>query len=387
MISRPPSPRVPWSPAFAGPLLAAVAAAQGPQPVRVAVVAAPEIRQHERVLGSLRAAREAELAALEEGALVELLVREAAVVAQGDVLARTDARRLEVQQREAAAELEQARAEEGQWQSELDDAQADVEALATAAADRAVSQRELRVARTRVAVIEARLAGVASRMAAVQHRQELLEVRLRDTTLRAPFDGVVTARHAEPGEWLRPGDPVVTLVSRGVIEAWLDVPERLLGAARGVAPGLQLGLDATGGEAAALRARVVPAVHPRARTFPLIVDLDDRDGALVPGMAVSAWLPAGPAAPRLVVPRDALVRRPGQVTVFAVEGEGEGAQRARMVPVEVLFPTPQGTAIRPGGPLEAGASVVVEGNERLVDGTPVVIAAGAEGPANGGSGR
>jgi predicted deacylase len=57
----------------------------------------------------------------------------------------------------------------------------------------------------------------------------LLQVRLDDTTIAAPFDGYVIERHVEPGEWVRPGDPIITLVSAGIIEAWIEVPERFAG--------------------------------------------------------------------------------------------------------------------------------------------------------------
>ena len=35
----------------------------------------------------------------------------------------------------------------------------------------------------------------------------------------------MVVRHAEPGEWVKPGDPLITMVSVR-LEAWLQVPER-----------------------------------------------------------------------------------------------------------------------------------------------------------------
>ncbi len=44
----------------------------------------------------------------------------------------------------------------------------------------------------------------------------------------APFDGLVVSKMAEVGRWVDPGDAVIEVVSRGTIDAVVDVPERLI---------------------------------------------------------------------------------------------------------------------------------------------------------------
>ncbi len=376
------------------PVLAALgAAAPAQQSVRVATVERAEVQQHDRVTGSLRAAHEVVIAALEEGALVDVRVKEAAFVKRGDVLASTDARRLEAQAAEVDAEIARARAEVLQRRAELANAERDVEALAAAAQKNAVSERQLRNARTEAEVAAARIAAAEGHVQGLDARKALLRVRLDDALIRAPFDGRIVARHAEPGQWIRPGDPVVTLASTGIVEAWLEVPERHADAARALAASgrggsaltgplagtnanaLAVEITAAGRSVTARGVRLVPQVHARARTFALVADLDDAGGGLVPGMSVSAWLPVSQKAAQLLVPRDALVRRPGQTSLFRIR-EADGAPLAEQVAVSVLFETESAVAV--AGPLAAGERVVVEGNERLFPNIPVSIV--PEGP-------
>jgi RND family efflux transporter MFP subunit len=346
--------------------------ARAQQPVFVQPVAQASIQESERVIGSLRARSTSKMAALEEGVLLELAVREADRVAQGDVLARQDTRRLEASRLQLQADLAMAEASGLERQAQLANASADLEALTSAAESGAVSDRDLRTARTAVetgrALVEAARQQVASLAAAI----ELVDIRIADAVVRAPFDARVVMRHAEVGQWLRPGDPLVTLVSTGRLEAWLELPERFIGRFDGSARSLPLVLEASGTALVGQRPRVIPTVDERARTFVLVLDVSPEAvaaGSLQPGMSVSGSVPLGERREHLVVPKDALVRR-GESSLVVTLGEGDLAQ---LVPVQVLFDAPGGFAVEalvPGG-LAVGQLVVVEGNERLFPGTPV----------------
>lgn len=327
------------------------------------------IQRRERVIGSLRAAATAILAALEEGPLVGVEVKEAARVAAGDVLARVDTRRLAAERREQEARIAAAEAALVEQEAELANDERDLESLAAAARENAVSQRTLRDAETAVQTTRARVDAARQSLLALQAGLEHLQVRIDDAEVKAPFDGQVVARHAEPGEWVRPGDPLLTVQSIGVAEAWLEVPERLLASLRTDPREIQVELAATGVAHDAERVRVLPMVDDRARTFHVIVDLADPEGRLASGMSVNAWLPVGEATHQVLVPKDALVRRDQATYVHRIVADDAG-ERAEQVPVEVLFELPRHVAVARGA-LGAADRVVVEGNERLLPGAAV----------------
>jgi multidrug efflux pump subunit AcrA (membrane-fusion protein) len=237
--------------------------------------------------------------------------------------------------------------------AQLENSTADFQALESAAKSGAVSDRDLRNARTMVATGKAMVQAAEQSIASLEASRDLLDLRIADAVVRAPFDAQITAKHAEIGQWIRPGDALVTLVSTGPLEAGLH-------------------LEATGQEVVGLRPRSIPIVDMRARTFTLILDLDPKDEAaqsLRPGMSVSATVPLGKPSQHLIVPKDAILRRGASSLVVKIGADNV----AQHVPVRVLFTTPNGFAVEsmlPEG-LAAGDQVIIEGNERIMPGTPV----------------
>ncbi len=356
------------------PLLAllATATASAQQPVYVQAVSLSQTQETERVIGNLRARSTSVMAALEEGALVELAVREADLVKRGDVLARIDARRLQASRLQLQADLAMAAATLLERGAQIQNATADLEALESAAKSGAVSERDLRNARTAVQMDMALVQAAEQSIASLEASRDLLDLRIADAEVRAPFDARVISRHAEVGQWIRPGDALVTLVSTGPLEVWLELPERFIGRFDGAAKSVEVLIEASGVQVAGTLPRSIPVVDERSRSFILILDLS---GAVVtganlrPGMSVSAMVPLGKPSDRMVVAKDAIVRRGSDSLVVKVGDDNI----AELVPVRVLFDSGESFAIEallPGG-LSPGDTVVIEGNERLYPGTPV----------------
>jgi RND family efflux transporter MFP subunit len=341
--------------------------------VRTAEAKLQEVQLHHRVTGSLRAVARGDVAALEEGRIIEITVREGAEVKKDDVIARVDARRLEAQRSELQATLRVAEAQIAQRTAELKQAKRDLARYERLVQTSAGTVEEYQHRETAVAVAESQLQTEERRLTEIKSQLELIEVRLDDVVVKAPYDGRVVSRHAEPGEWIRPGEPFVTLISAGRVEAWLDVPERFMPTLTAdSAESIAVELRGSDQKFRSLAAKRVPEVHARNRTFPLVLTLDDEHGVLSPGMSVDAWLPIGESAERLTVPKDAVIRHGQTAFVYKAQPEKEGAT-AVQAPVTVEFET-GGLAVVSSHGLAAGDRVVVEGNERLVPGMPVVVA-------------
>lgn len=359
---------------FGGPLLVTLlhATAGAQQPVFVEAVERVAVQKSERVIGSLRARSTSVMAALEEGVLLALDVREADHVREGEVLARQDTRRLEASRAQLVADRAMAAATLLEREAELENARTDLDAIESAAKNGAVSVRDLRNARTAVRTGTALVEAATQALVSLDAALALVDIRIADAVVRAPFDAQVTARHAEVGQWIRPGEPLVTLVSSGALEAWLQLPERFIGQLDDGVESIPLLAEALGLELLGRAPRAIPMVDERTRTFTLVADVAPGEApgpTLQPGMSISGIIPLGEAAPRLVVAKDAVLRR-GQSTLIARVGDDGLAQ---LVPVKVLFAVDQRFAVEPLAPggLEAGQDIVVEGNERLFPGTPV----------------
>ena len=323
-----------------------------PPLVRVGVVEAGTLTERWPALGDVRPLQSADLAAGAAGPVASVQAREGDRVSAGAVL-------LDIDRAAAAARLAAARAAAREASIEherLGAALARREAVTTGV----LSREELVDARARVAAQAARLAGLEA--AADESAATLARHRVR-----APFDGVVTARAVDPGDWVTIGQPVLTLVSIDALEVHVRVPRRV---AQALSPGATARL-ATGG--AATVAAIVPAVDPDTRT--VLVRLTPGPGSrLAAGEAVDVDLPVAWSGEGVKVPRDALLLQPGSARVLRLDGEV-----AVSVEVEVLA-TADTDALVVGAGLAAGDRVITRGNERARPGQPVRVEAPAESP-------
>ena len=217
--------------------------------------------------------RDAQLTFKEQERITAVLVDEGDRVSKGQVLARLDTDRIKKQIQEAeamvAAQSEVVkRLENGTRQEEIKRMKAQVAAsrarfrneqqrlqrLAETAATGATSQQRLDDVRASVDVAQAQLAAdqqafklalagprqeeiqeARARLGARQDALELLQIRLRDLTLRSPADGVIRSRLMEPGEMATPLTPVLTLALSDPKWVRAYIPEPDLGR---IAPGM-----------------------------------------------------------------------------------------------------------------------------------------------------
>ncbi|HXE58057.1 MAG TPA: HlyD family efflux transporter periplasmic adaptor subunit [Gemmatimonadales bacterium] len=215
-------------------------------------------------------ATEAELGFAAGGRIAGMRAREGDSVRAGDTLALLETAELAARREQLLAQVELARAqllelERGARPAELEDAAAAAAAAAERLADAeadlrrsrelaaggAISEQALEKAETSYEVAlsarrqaEARLAllregprreRIAARraqLAAALAQLRTLEATLANMIVRAPFAGVVTVRHREPGEAVTPGAPVVSLLDPNDRWVRVYVPASRIGAVR-----------------------------------------------------------------------------------------------------------------------------------------------------------
>ncbi|MDF1740237.1 MAG: efflux RND transporter periplasmic adaptor subunit [Verrucomicrobiales bacterium] len=350
-------------------------ASQGPPPatVIVAPVTQTPVQETRSVTGTLRAMERANVAAQESGAVLEVKVDVGDSVKKGDVIALLDERRLKASLLEAKANLTASEAAISERSAESERAKRDLEMKEKLFSQRAVAEREVLDARESTEVKEARLKASKDQVDAMQSALELLEVRLSDATIKAPFDGRIVSRHVDPGEWIAPGNPVVTLISTGKVEAWMSVPERFIGQITSSGNRLSIIADGSGESAEVISLRQVADIDPVTRLFPVVVTLNDKNGSLAPGLSVHADLPVGEESARLGVPVNAVIESYQGASVMKVVQTGDGLPVAERVPVTTLFRRNEIVYVE-SPDLKPGDQVVVEGNERLFPGTPLMVA-------------
>ena len=323
------------------------------------------------VVGTLRAKSRSKIAAREAGAILAINFEEGDLVEINTVIATLDARRLDAQIAEATAQITVAEALVHQKESRVKRSAIDLAMKEELFAAKALSEAEVLDARSANNVDNSVLASAKDSLKAAKSRLELLNVRLDDLKILAPFTGRVVERHIEPGEWAEPGSPVVTLVSSGEIEAWLQVPERYPATAQGTE--IPVTLTATGKTITSTSLTIVPEAETNTRTLQMVATLPNPNDTLVPGLSVSAALPVSQKTERLAVPVNAIVQGYSGPGIFIpTPQESSPLPVAKRLSVEVLFQENETVFIKAEG-LKAGDQVVVEGNERLFPFQPLLI--------------
>lgn len=226
-------------------------------------------------------------------------------------------------------------------------------------------------------VYEAALAMVEMDTAALQRLKKELrrqEEIIERHTISAPFDGVITQKLVEQGEWVKIDTPLLKLTEIGWLRVDVPVPQFYFNHVRLGTP-VSLAFDAYPGQRFPAEVTMkVPMSNETARTFPVRIDLDNSNRLIAPGMSARVLFQlAGDAAERaLLLSRDAVVRKPdGSASIWVIRTDGEG-MKARQVAVRT------GRAYRgnieiTAGDVAAGDRVVVRGNEILRPGQLVEI--------------
>ena len=217
---------------------------------------------------------------------------------QGEALAVLDKKPFELNVESARAALSRARAQFKEKKSAYD--------------------RERRIqaqdsgATTQKAVEQARAAyeGTQQNVNYSQAQLDLAKRDLEKTELRAPFDGVVSARHVEPFEEVSRGKPVFDVFVEGVLQVAVSIPENMID---DIYAGLRGEVRLSNRPDAVYHAVVseVGSAATSANAFPVKANINDADKHVRPGMTAELTL------------------------LFSREEEGETAY---LVPVQALVP-------------------------------------------------
>lgn len=345
--------------------------ASGPPPAHVVVEQLESKSFVERRIfyGQVSAASDASLSPAESGLVTQVHVVEGQKVKRGTVLVELDDRLARVELSEAVAQKKQTTAQEQQARFES----ARFEALRN---EQIVSELE---AARKVTDAESLSAQAESNQARIALGAELV----RRHRIEAPFDGIVTRRMVDPGDWLNSGEVALQMLTAGHVEVDVRVGTEMLDAVDRVARVLLVRDGARQDKGRALALNEVgelkeqsTVVSGRIDTVVDALDPETRTALfrITPEGPPPPWLRPGTTvdvvffverSDGLTIPRDALVYGVAGQRVLVVE-----AGLARPINVEVVAQSRELALVR-AEELSLGAALVTRGNERLRPGQAV----------------
>jgi RND family efflux transporter MFP subunit len=243
--------------------------------------------------GYVVARRRAVVAAEITGKVLVVLVEEGNIVKEGQVVARLDSVLAEHDLALAKSRIESAEAAIGVISADLEDAQRIVTRAKVLAEKKAVSEADLTKAEARAGVLSAQL-----RQYQAQYETARLDAARNATVLdkhqiRAPFDGIVVDKSAQPGEMISPlsvggftRTGICTIVDMDSIEIEVDVNEAFIGrvsAGGAVNAVLDAWPDWT---IPAYVIAIVPTANREKATVRVRIGFRQKDPRILPDMAV-----------------------------------------------------------------------------------------------------
>jgi RND family efflux transporter MFP subunit len=284
-------------------------------------------------------------------------------VRKGQLLAEIDSPEIEQQLQAAKADLASAEANERLAKLTTD------RYLELAKTDSVSKQDADNAAQTHAA----RRAATESAAANVRRLQQMVSFE----RIEAPFDGVITARNTDVGQLVDvgssggPNRELFHIATVDRLRVFVGVPQTASAAA---APGLPVEVEVAERPGRPLQGQIVRnagAIDPATGTMLVEIDLDNKNGEILPGASVKVHLKMATGAPTLLLPVSALLFRAEGPRV-AVLGAGD---RAMLVPVSIG--RDYGNRVEVTAGLEPGARVIDSPPDSLVDGTQVRVVSAA----------
>lgn len=322
-------------------------------PENVARVELRTLRSGPLISGALRARRAATSRAEVAGPVLEMKAEQGQPVERGQLLARIDDVALQDQLIAARAAVRVA-------ENALRVAAAEEERNQQLAEAGVITQRDFERAQLARHQAQAQLSEAQSRLA-------LAREQVGRTRIIAPFDGVVSERHASAGDVVQPGSPLLTVVDPRSLELEASVPAEFVGRLEAGTPvDFQLS-GAAGQRFSGEIERINPAVDPSTGQVRIYVAIPNVEQSLLVGLFAQGRV-ASESKEALALPVEAVDPRTTPPSVMRVRN---GRLERVSVSLGLRDEVAQQLEVRSG--LEAGDMVVLGSARELAEGTRVQV--------------
>jgi len=325
--------------------------------------------------GYVTARREATVSSKVTGKVTEVLIEEGMKVTNNQVVARLDDSNVKASLETAKAQLESAKSALAETEAQLKDADQEFARTTELAKQHIASQSDLDLAESNAKALQAHLAQQKLDIVVAERQVAEWQQQLDDMIIRAPFDGVITTKDAQPGEMISPISAgggftrtgIGTIVDMASLEIEIDVNESYINR---VEPGqpVEATLDAYPNWKIPCKViAIIPTADREKSTVKVRVGFDQLDPRILPDMSVKvAFRDSGATAAvrTVIVPKNSVLNRDGRDVVFVVR-DGHAERRAVTV-----TDTQNDDSVLSAG-VSAGEKVVVSAPADLQDGTAV----------------
>ena len=334
--------------------------------------------------GYVVARRAATVSAKITDKVMQVMIEEGQHVKQGEVVALLDQTNIKAAFDQAVAQQGYAKAQLAQTRVQLGNAERTYQRDQGLVAEHYISAQDLDTARTNYQDLQAQLDTAQQNIKVADEGVQVAQRNLDDTVVRAPFDGVVTTKDAQPGEVVSPISAgggftrtgIGTIVDMDSLEVEVDVNEAFINRVHADQP-VTVRLNAyPDWDIPAYVIAVIPTADRSKATVKVRVGFKQKDARILPEMGTRVSFlseapkdsPGGPAStPGVRVPADAVQANGDTGVVFVLAGGDTVERRA----VRLGARSGDGQTVLSG--LSSGERVAIGDFGKLTDGAKVKI--------------
>jgi membrane fusion protein, multidrug efflux system len=328
-------------------------------PVVVATAQRGDLPVYLNGLGTVTAYNTVTVRSRVDGQLINAVFKEGQFVRRGDLLAEIDPRPFQVQ-------LEQAEGQLAKDEAQLRDAQANYQRYLVLYKEGVIAKQQLDSQQAQVGQYEGSIK---------TDRGQIDNARLQLTYSRitAPISGRIGLRLVDPGNMVHASDQAgllvitqlqpITLLFSLPQDSLPEVYKKLRGGAQ--LPVEAYDRDNTARIATGKLLTIDNQIDPSTGTYKLKAIFTNEDSVLFPNQFVNVHLLVDTRRGLTVVPAAAIQRGPQGTYVYAVQG----GNSAKLRPVTIALTT--GNTVGIGAGLAAGEVVVIDGQDKLQDGSKI----------------
>jgi RND family efflux transporter MFP subunit len=367
------------------------------KPVKVESVKEDSLHRTVEVIGTLAAVDEATISAEAEGRVSHLFADLGDRVKEGQVLVELDREKAQYNYDQQKAALDRALAQFGaadtthlppieqtpdvqRAKAELVQAQQSYDRAAALNTRQLLPKQGLDDAE---ATLQTKKAGYESALQNAKNLRanidasdasaKLADRQLRDAKIRAPFDGYVSQRLVNLGQFVKNQTPVMSVVRVDPLKVTAEIPEKMAPWMK-VGQPVELHVDAyPDRQIVGKLSRISPAVNTATRAFPFEALVPNTDALLKPGTFARVHIESGKVDRVMTVSYAAIQYRYGVNRIFVVDGDHLSVR-------ELKVGERLGDRIEVLGGVKPGEVVALTDVDKLIDGARVSVGRGAMTP-------
>lgn len=257
--------------------------------------------------------------------------------------------------------------QKGQLLATIDDTQAKnaLEAAKAALNQAADAQTRMKQLYDKNSLPEMKWVEIESKVQQARSSYEMCKKTLDDCSVYAPCSGVVGSKVMNVGETVLPSQPVLTILGINKVKVRLSIPEKEIASVTAQTPST-IALDALHGETF-YGGKIEKGVSADAitHTYDIRILLDNADHKILPGMVAKATLNTQTGIRRITLPVKAVQQSADKSLFVWIVKDGKACRQRISIGKTI------GNRLVVEDGLNEGDSVIVEGYQKVGEGTPV----------------